>query len=40
MGDTPGDEYDDFDWYEDGDNYEYVEDGYTMAVSLLLSFGL
>jgi hypothetical protein len=29
---------DDFDgdWYEDGDNYDYVEDGYDMAVSISL----
>jgi hypothetical protein len=33
MDDTPGDDYDDFDWYEDGDNYDYIEDGYAMAVS-------
>jgi hypothetical protein len=26
------DDFDDLDLYEDGDNYEYIEDGYAMAV--------
>jgi hypothetical protein len=32
MADVNIDDFDDLDLYEDGDNYEYVEDGYAMAV--------
>lgn len=38
MADMSLDDFDDYDYYEEGDNYDYVEDGYDIAVRLIRLF--